>query len=138
MEVTPRVIMLVRHGDYQQWEYKEDNKKLTPSGKLQAKEAGEALNRMKDLPPIRQIVTSPMIRALESANIILELLPNVTVTSDYELQEGNPDHLPTRDRFDRVYATIRSRSGNNLNYTADLPCKSYPLLTLQVCTITIL
>lgn len=104
MEVTPRVIMLVRHGDYQQWEYKEDNKKLTPSGKLQAKEAGEALNRMEDLPPIRQIVTSPMIRALESANIILELLPNVTVTSDYELQEGNPDHLPTRDRFDRVYA----------------------------------
>ena len=103
MEVTPRVIMLVRHGDYQQWEYK-DKKKLTPSGKLQAKEAGEALNRMKDLPPIRRIVTSPMIRALESANIILELLPNVTVTSDYELQEGNPDHLPTRDRFDRVYA----------------------------------
>ena len=39
---NPRVIMLVRHGDYQQWEYKEDNKKLTPSGKLQAKEAGEA------------------------------------------------------------------------------------------------
>lgn len=104
MEVTPRVIMLVRHGDYQQWEYKEDNKKLTPSGKLQAKETGEALNRMKDLPPISRIVTSPMIRALESANIILELLPNVTVTSDYELQEGNPDHLPTRDRFDRVYA----------------------------------
>ena len=98
------MIMLVRHGDYQQWEYKEDNKKLTPSGKLQAKEAGEALNRMKDLPPFRQILTSPMIRALESANIILELLPNVTVTSDYELQEGNPDHLPTRDRFDRVYA----------------------------------
>ena len=65
MEVTPRVIMLVRHGDYQQWEYKEDNKKLTPSGKLQV---GEALNRMKDLPPIRQIVTSPKIRALESAN----------------------------------------------------------------------
>ena len=53
---------------------------------------------------IRKIVTSPMIRASESANIILELLPNVTMTSDYELQEGNPDHLPTRDRFDRVYA----------------------------------
>lgn len=104
MEVTPRVIMLVRHGDYQHWEYKEDSKKLTPSGKLQAKKAGAALNRMKDLPPIRQIVTSPMIRASESANIILELLPNVTMTSDYELQEGNPDHLPTRDRFDRVYA----------------------------------
>ena len=103
VEVTPCVIMLVRHGDYQHWEYKEDSKKLTPSGKLQAKEAGEALNRMKDLPPIRHIVTSPMIRASESANIILELLPNVTMTSDYELQ-GNPDHLPTRDRFDRVYA----------------------------------
>ena len=49
-------------------------------------------------------VTSPMIKALESANITVELLPNVTVTSDYELQEGNTDHLPTRDRFDQVYA----------------------------------
>ena len=47
--------------------------------------------------------SSTLARAKETAEIIGQQFPNIPLVYDAELEEGNPDLLPHRNRFERVY-----------------------------------
>ena len=76
---------------------------LTKCGKVQAAGAAKALRKMPK-PAIKEIASSTMTRAVETAEIIHEKFPDVPLLFDQELEEGNPDMPHIALRFDRVYS----------------------------------
>ena len=75
-------IVLVRHGQYQKGVDDDVDRTLTPLGKQQAALTGARLKALvlsKQLPPVTKFVASTMIRAKQTADIIL---PHLTHSSN--------------------------------------------------------
>lgn len=68
----PVMIYLLRHGDAERDEGDDARRKLTAMGRRQAKAAGGALARLD--PAISTCLTSPKLRALETARLACEAL----------------------------------------------------------------
>eukprot|EP00606_Chrysophyceae_sp_TOSAG23-5_P000403 GSChrysophyteH2.ASY1.ANO1.869.1 assembled CDS len=89
-------IVLVRHGQYQKGVDDDVDRTLTPLGKQQAALTGERLHALllsKQLPPVTKFVASTMIRAKQTADIIL---PHLTHSSnvDESSSDGSAAALP--------------------------------------------
>lgn len=103
IELSTKVIVLIRHGDYKEQE-EESNKTLTPCGRQQALNASRALQKIPDLPPIRKIITSTMVRAIGTCEIIANEIPELLPFShDKSLEEGDPTLQCHLRRFEHVY-----------------------------------
>ena len=100
----PLVVLMIRHGDYQQWEEPAKDKKLTPCGQNQAERVARALDIMPERPPVKRIVSSTMVRAQQTAAIVCAKLA-IEFQTDEALEEGTPDPQMRHiiDRFDRAY-----------------------------------
>ena len=102
-ETSSRLVIFVRHGDYNFWANTAEAKVLTPCGKRQAELTGRALkNNICGRPAVGRIVTSTLIRAEQTACIIKDSFPSVPLETDSLLEEGNPDSLYIRERFESV------------------------------------
>ena len=55
--VSPRLLVLVRHGDYKTWSELPEQKGLTPQGKQQARSTAKALKNMPGRPKVHRVVT---------------------------------------------------------------------------------
>ncbi len=103
LQVSQKVIVLLRHGDYKEWAAQE-LKGLTPCGQRQASRTAKAIKHLSGLPRITKVISSTMPRAKETAVIIQSQLPEgPPIDFDQQLEEGSPDHAHTRERFNRVY-----------------------------------
>ena len=89
-------------GDYMQWSAMPEQKKLTKCGKLQAVKTAKALKNMCGRPPVRHIISSPMVRARETAEMIMRQFTQHKLHVDHELEEGQPSTL-SKMRFERRY-----------------------------------
>ena len=105
-DVSSKLVLLVRHGDYKKWE-QECNKTLTPCGRSQAKNTGEAICLIPELPNITKITSSTMIRAVQTADIITDIIkkdsPEIHSDRDEMLVEGDPETLNDKRRFQQVF-----------------------------------
>ncbi len=101
-EVSAKVVLMICHGDYNNWAVP-DQQGLTPCGKVQAAGTAKYIKRIHGLPHIPKVVSSTMIRAKETATVIHKEFPEASLEFDYDLTEGSPDHAHTRERFDRVF-----------------------------------
>ena len=105
-ELSAKVLVLIRHGDYNLHETSKFQT-LTSCGKKQAESAGNALINIPKLPEIRKIYCSTMPRAKETYSIISNVLPStIEVKFDHELEEGNASMPHVVDRFERVYKNL--------------------------------
>ena len=89
--VCSRVFLLVRHGDYAEWEADNSFKVLTPCGRLQAKSTAKCIKRMPGKPTVTRIVSSTQVRAQQTAEIIHLEFPSIEMEVDPLLVEGTPD-----------------------------------------------
>ena len=103
--MSTRVLLFVRHGDYHQGEEEEANKKLTELGQRQANNASIAIKKVPELPRITKLISSTLIRAIETAEIIRQNIPGIQYRQDSTLVEGNISSEEDRERFERVYTT---------------------------------
>lgn len=88
--------VLFRHGiavDREEWKGEEAQRPLTPKGEKRAKEAAEGLVRLTIAPT--HIVSSPYIRALETAKILKQICRNrpELQVRDELLPEADPEKL---------------------------------------------
>ncbi|TKB76259.1 MAG: phosphohistidine phosphatase SixA [Nitrospira sp.] len=88
--------VLFRHGiavDREEWKGEEAQRPLTSKGEKRAQEAAEGLVRLKIAPT--HIVSSPYIRALETAKILKQICRNrpELQVRDELLPEANPEKL---------------------------------------------
>ena len=79
---------MIRHGDYMTWAA-EELKGLTPCDKKQATQTAKTLQHISGLPQIHKIVSSTMLRAKETAEIIRAEMSN-------ELVEGSQKICTTK------------------------------------------
>jgi phosphohistidine phosphatase SixA len=65
-------LLLIRHGDYVIYAPTAEGKRLTPCGKTQANQTARTLvsTHTCDIPLVEEIITSTMVRARETENII--------------------------------------------------------------------
>lgn len=84
-----RTLYLVRHGQYRL--HQRDAGSLTQRGEAQAKRTSEALRLL----PFSTIHYSPVLRAVQTAEVIAEELPHVERTEDEALRECIPS-IPNR------------------------------------------
>jgi serine/threonine-protein phosphatase PGAM5 len=96
-----RHIILVRHGQYNEQEKEDENRKLTPLGREQADYTGRRLKEMIEGVEgtgftgcnVKVVRVSNMARAKETADIIASHLPGVErAKPDPDLNEGRPAH----------------------------------------------
>ncbi|MFH4974613.1 hypothetical protein AB6A40_001322 [Gnathostoma spinigerum] len=80
-----RNIILIRHGQYNLDSSKHE---LTPLGREQALKVGERLSNSGIV--FSRLVMSTMTRAMETATLILDKLPELPSSSDSILEEGAP------------------------------------------------
>ncbi|MCU0496353.1 MAG: histidine phosphatase family protein [Anaerolineae bacterium] len=99
--MSRRFIYLVRHGQYQL--YHRDAGMLTTKGLQQAQLTGQTLYGL----PFSTIYHSPLVRAAQTAEIIAENLPDITVCVDESLRECIPS-IPERytDYFAGVHPDL--------------------------------
>jgi serine/threonine-protein phosphatase PGAM5 len=83
-----RNIFLIRHGQYQLDKKESSERRLTELGREQAALLGKRLSETNV--KFDTVVMSTMPRAMETANIVLEKLPNVQSKMDSLLEEGAP------------------------------------------------
>jgi serine/threonine-protein phosphatase PGAM5 len=86
-----RHLILIRHGQYNLDGATDLERTLTKLGRSQATKTGERLRDLKI--PIDNVVVSTMTRAQETANLILEQIPQkdiIKVTNDGLIAEGAP------------------------------------------------
>ena len=123
-----RHIILIRHGQYNEKESLDENRKLTPLGREQADYTGRRLKEMIDGVDgtgfsscnLKVVRVSNMARAKETADIIASHLPGVMrAEPDPDLNEGRPAHnIPgssassstiekTDDQHPRIEAAFR-------------------------------
>ena len=82
---------------------------LTEKGILQAKEAANRLVQKinsRELPPVTNIISSPLIRAKQTAECIAAIL-GIKVTEDHRLTEQNYGKFEGKSRLDPEYLNIR-------------------------------
>jgi serine/threonine-protein phosphatase PGAM5 len=106
--MTVRTLYLVRHGQYDLAEQISDGGHLTELGKMQAQYAGLALAHM----PIDVIHTSTMNRAIETSDIIGQVLNHDFLTHDL-LREAIPGIPP------RIAAQILELIEKSPNFSHD-------------------
>lgn len=96
-------IYLVRHGQYQL--SKRDQGELTERGQEQALSVAYAMRNI----PFSTVISSPVTRAAQTADIIAELLPNAERIIDERLRECIP-HVPEAyvEFFGQHYPDITS------------------------------
>ncbi|KPM06988.1 serine/threonine-protein phosphatase Pgam5, mitochondrial-like protein [Sarcoptes scabiei] len=83
-----RHLLLIRHGQYKMDADSDEFRQLTSLGRDQAKRIGE---RLKELAlPYTRIIKSTMTRAIETAQIIHEHLPDIPMSSCDYIREGSP------------------------------------------------
>jgi phosphohistidine phosphatase len=82
------VIYLLRHGDAEPSDGDDAARKLTPKGERQAQAAGRALATLGVT--IEACLTSPKVRAMETARLVCEVLP-VEPEAAIELRGGGFD-----------------------------------------------
>jgi phosphohistidine phosphatase len=88
-------VILFRHGiavDPQDWEGEEDERPLTVKGRDKTRQAAAGLVRL-DLAPT-ELLTSPLLRAMETAKILREEFQLRTESQRYE--ELRPESLPEK------------------------------------------
>jgi len=85
-----RIIILIRHGQYFDNEENEDEKKLTSLGKEQCRLVGKQLKEYGF--KYSRLISSTMIRARESAELISKELDDMPIIYDSLLEEGKPSH----------------------------------------------
>lgn len=86
-----RHLILIRHGQYNIDGAKDDERHLTPLGRIQAEITGERLRKLEF--PFTDVVISTMRRAQETGKIILEQLPackTLQITHEPLIEEGAP------------------------------------------------
>ncbi|XP_041456139.1 serine/threonine-protein phosphatase PGAM5, mitochondrial-like isoform X1 [Lytechinus variegatus] len=83
-----RHLILIRHGQYNTDGITDDVRILTALGREQAEMTGKRLKALNH--PYTTIINSTMARAIETANIICEQLPDVPRESCELLREGAP------------------------------------------------
>lgn len=112
---------LIRHGDYMHWNVMPEHKKLTKCGKVQAANMAKALKNMCGRPPIRHVISSSMVRARQTAEILMEQFPKHELSIDIELEEGQPSAYSAL-RFGRVYSKYFVPSNGCEDQTDVLVC----------------
>ncbi len=73
-------IILVRHGQYENGKDDDVDRVLTSKGKLQAAATGKRLRELLDaktLSPVRRVYASTMLRASQTADIIIPYIPQL-------------------------------------------------------------
>ena len=83
-----RHLILIRHGQYEMNHSESDRKILTELGRQQALATGERLKTLGR--PYTHIIHSPVIRAVQTAQLISKSLPDVPMKSTDLLAEGAP------------------------------------------------
>ena len=103
----------MRHGQYASWESASELKVLTPCGQQQAEDTAKAIkSQMTGIPPVMKIVASTQIRAIETAEIIHKVFPDVEFQLDPLLIEGNCESPHDRCRFEgRVQTYLKPVDG---------------------------
>lgn len=98
-EGVTKHFILIRHGQYNEREKLDENKRLTPLGRQQAEYTGRRLKEMIEGVEgssgcnIKVVRVSNMARAKETADIIASHLPGVVQAEpDPNLNEGRPAH----------------------------------------------
>ena len=106
---------------------------LTENGILQAKEAANRLLQKiteGNLPPVTDIISSPLIRAKQTASIIAEKL-NLKVTEDNRLTEQDYGNFEGKSRFNPEYRKARAQFAVRYpggESALDTAARVYPLL----------
>lgn len=83
-----RHLILVRHGQYEMNHSESDKKVLTEIGRQQAVATGKRLRELNR--PYTVILHSTLIRAIQTAALVSESLPDVPLKSTDMLKEGPP------------------------------------------------
>lgn len=84
-------------------------KNLTTCGHRQAAKTAKALNNMPGRPVIKEIITSTMLRAKQTAEVIRQKFTDVPTLYDPDLDEGNPDNYRSGLRvYTRYFMTTQS------------------------------
>jgi serine/threonine-protein phosphatase PGAM5 len=111
-------LILVRHGQYRISSNGEEDGRLSAAGLLQARFLARCLSEM----PVDSIVSSTMHRAIETAKVVSDKLPDVTFEQDEDLCEVIPTIFPglnveedaiskARDQADRAFDTYFNGNG---------------------------
>ncbi|CAH3198449.1 unnamed protein product [Porites evermanni] len=90
-EIKPtgiRHLVFIRHGQYYDSAKKDEDKRLTELGRIQANQTGQRLQSLNI--KYTKLVCSTLIRATETADIIAQQLPNVPRETCDLLREGAP------------------------------------------------
>lgn len=91
--MAKRTVYLVRHGQYEL--SKREDGELTTTGLLQSRLTASMLSSL----PFSSIVTSPVRRAAQTADLIAEALPHVARYEDEALRECIPSVPPRYAQF---------------------------------------
>lgn len=133
-----RHVILIRHGQYNEQEKLDENRKLTPLGREQADYTGKRLREMIEGVAgtgftgcnVKVVRVSNMARAKETADIIASHLPSVErAEPDPDLNEGRPAHnLPggsastsTIEKTDEHHPRIEAAFEKYFYRAKDLP-----------------
>jgi len=100
MKIAIRRILLVRHGQYDE----AGSGRLTALGERQAIVTGRALSGLR----VQSIVSSTLVRAVETADILAPSFPDSRVTRSALLCECIPTPLPASLRIEVAKAQIRA------------------------------
>ena len=90
------------------------DKKLTTCGHRQAAKTAKAHKNMSGRPVIKEIITSTMLRAKQTAEVIRQKFTDVPILYDPDLEEGNPDNYRTGLRVYTRYFMTTQRSETRL------------------------
>ena len=107
---------------------------LTEKGILQAKETANRLVQKinsRELPPVTHIISSPLIRAKQTAECIASIL-GIKVAEDSRLTEQNYGSFEGKSRFDPDYRQARSQFAVRYpggESALDTASRVYPLLS---------
>ena len=148
--MSARVLLLIRHGEYFTDAPTAEGKTLTPCGKMQAKLTARALMStcMSDKPPIEKIITSTMVRAQQTANIIHDhpKFVGIPLEEDKDLQEGSPERAHTVERVEQMFQKYFVPAGQtsitniivcHANVIRYFVCRSLGIDTAKWCKMAI-